>query len=148
MRALILCLLLCSCASQEKAANLSDSALLGMTAATLAVSAKNDKFPQVASAYVTNFGLNYAVKKIVKRERPNGVDDQSFYSGHTSTAFVGAGALCAMERREVCYSGLAVASLIGFLRVYSGWHYTSDVAVGAAVGFLHGRFFPMLHMEF
>ena len=78
------------------------------------------------------------LKICVNRTRPNG-EEESFPSGHTAKAFMGA-TLLAHEygNRSIWIPivGYAVATATGVMRVLNNWHYTSDVLVGAAVGIL------------
>ena len=78
------------------------------------------------------------LKICVNRTRPNG-EEESFPSGHTAKAFMGA-TLLAHEYGNrsiwIPIAGYAVATATGVMRVLGNWHYTSDVLVGAAVGIL------------
>lgn len=78
------------------------------------------------------------LKICVNRTRPNG-EDESFPSGHTAKAFMGA-TLLAHEygNRSVWIpiAGYTVATATGVMRVLNNRHYLSDVVVGAAVGIL------------
>ncbi len=91
-------------------------------------------------------GLNYALKRAFRRERPQ-IDglapfgrvprSRSFPSAHAATSFAGAvriGALVPQWRGPL----LAAAALMAFTRPYLGVHYPSDVVAGAAVGTLIG----------
>lgn len=76
------------------------------------------------------------VKVLAGVERPNGVNRQSFPSGHTATAFLGA-ELVRLEYGP--WWGLAAytaAVYTGFMRIYHNWHWTTDVLAGAAFGIL------------
>lgn len=78
----------------------------------------------------------------------------SFPSGHSSTAFVGAGLIC--MNHEVfspignawddvaCYAALGAAVSTGVLRMVAHQHYLSDVFVGAALGLAAGYLLPKL----
>jgi membrane-associated phospholipid phosphatase len=79
---------------------------------------------------------------------------QSFYSGHSSTAFAGAvsGAWLYSQssnsvpmRTAVWATSLLAAGATANLRVRAGQHFPSDVLVGAAVGSTLGYLIPRLH---
>lgn len=78
----------------------------------------------------------------------------SFYSGHTANGFAVATATSYLfMRRNPASPWIAplwtmshgLAALQGYLRVTSGFHYWSDVLVGAAVGSALGLAVPVLH---
>lgn len=78
-------------------------------------------------------------KNLTKVERPDGSARNSFPSGHTATAFMGAELL----RREywnvspwIGIAGYAVAAGTGFFRIYNNRHWLTDVLAGAGVGIL------------
>lgn len=71
-------------------------------------------------------GINYTVKSLVKKERPDKSDFKSFYSNHTSNAFVSSG-----WRFEF---GIPLASVTGMLRIKARKHDWVDVGVGALAG--------------
>ena len=84
----------------------------------------------LAGAYALTFGLSQLVKRLTDRARPDGSDNHSFFSGHTSTAFVAVG-FCAPLF-------LIPAMLVGYLRMAANKHWLTDVAAGALVGALMG----------
>ena len=72
-------------------------------------------------------------------ERPYEGVFNSFPSGHTTTAFMGA----EMLRREygedypgIAIAGYTVATGVGLLRIYNNRHWVSDVVAGAGIGIL------------
>lgn len=138
----------------ETAAKMSDRTLATHVLGTLSYTyfhqseKKWEYVGAVAGAYATNLLVNQIVKRSVGRVRPNGHDDQSFYSGHTSTAFVGAGAVCLQDKKAPCAIALGLAGMVGYLRIAANWHWTSDVAVGAGVGYAMGRFVPTIFVVF
>ncbi len=78
----------------------------------------------------------------------------SFYSGHTANAFAAAssyGYLFSVRhpnsryRGAVWALGYGLAGLQGYLRVAAGYHYLTDVLVGAAAGTSVGLLLPWLH---
>ncbi len=79
------------------------------------------------------------LKTVTKVERPDGSSRNSFPSGHTATAFMGAELL----RREywdvspwIGVAGYAVAAGTGFFRMYNNRHWLTDVMAGAGIGIL------------
>ncbi len=74
--------------------------------------------------------------------RPDGSSHNSFPSGHTATAFMGA-ELLRMEYRDVSpwigVAGYAVAAFTGFCRIEYNRHWITDVLAGAGVGILSAR---------
>ena len=67
------------------------------------------------------------------------VKSPSFPSGHTATAFIGAGILAAqLKSKPLTQWLIGIASLIGLSRIMMGVHWPFDVLVGAALGWLIG----------
>ena len=79
------------------------------------------------------------IKLLIEEKRPDTNAMNSFPSGHTATAFMGAEIL-RKEYAEISpwvgYSGYAVAVITGYLRVYNNRHYINDVIAGACIGIL------------
>jgi undecaprenyl-diphosphatase len=96
--------------------------------------------PLVATTWI----VEHPVKSFFRRKRPF-VDivralvvgkkpgTWSFPSGHTASSFAAAAILsrCWPERKALFF---ALASLVGFSRIYAGAHYPGDVAAGATIG--------------
>lgn len=106
------------------------------------------RMAMVATGQIINFGLAKIVKDSAQRTRPDGSNTKSFFSGHTSTAFVGAGAICLDAPKEICISSLLFASTAGYLRVAAKKHWLTDVLSGATIGYINGSFVPMLIFGF
>jgi hypothetical protein len=118
-----------------------------------------------SQAYITGAAVETVVKFLTGRTRPSAYDPNgvatptfkgpfssnrdytgaktttSFPSGHTTVAFAAA-TVYAMEYKNkpwvpvLCYTS---ASLIGISRITENKHWTTDVLVGAALGYLSGR---------
>lgn len=120
----------------------------------------------MAEAGAIALALDQTVKFAAGRERPfvharapadrlrlhDPDDDLSFYSGHTTLSFalaVSAGEVAELrgyrEAPWIWASGLAAASLTGYLRIAADKHWLSDVVTGAAVGAAVGALVPLLH---
>lgn len=98
-----------------------------------------DRTVILGTAYAL-MGVTVNSLKIVTRvERPDGSSYNSFPSGHTATAFMGAEFL----RREywdvspwIGVAGYIVAAGTGFFRMYNNRHWLTDVLFGAGIGIL------------
>jgi len=89
-------------------------------------------------AMIINFGYTEVLKVTVRRERPDGSNNQSFPSGHASNAFT----LATVAERhygwKVGVPAYAVAAAIGYSRLVRDKHYLSDTVAGAALGYIVG----------
>ena len=101
--------------------------------------------------YLATFGMSYgimaafvnSIKYTSKEMRPDGSTANSWPSGHTATAFVGATLLHKEYglTRSPWYSvaGYGVATATGIMRVLNNRHWVSDVLSGAGIGILSGE---------
>jgi hypothetical protein len=89
------------------------------------------------------------------RQRPDGSDTQSFFSGHAAISATAAGLLCANHSRIPLWgnkvadvAACVIASLNALTtattRVVADRHYASDVILGTGVGFGFGYAVPVL----
>jgi membrane-associated phospholipid phosphatase len=106
------------------------------------IKAKNN-FRDRAIVSATSCLLMTAVTRTMKHtidvQRPNSLDNRSFPSGHTATAFVGAHLLYKEYKDTspwIAVAGYAVAAGTGFLRIYNNHHWFSDVLTGAGIGII------------
>lgn len=103
----------------------------------------------VAAGTLLDFGITYAFKYTVKRDRPFETypddivnksghaleTDPSFPSGHTSTTFATATALSLeYPKWYVIVPSYAYAGTVAYSRMHLGVHYPSDVLAGALIG--------------
>jgi len=79
------------------------------------------------------------LKMVVDEERPDGSNFDSFPSGHTATAFVGAEIVRTEYGLGYGIAAYTIAAGTGFLRVYNGRHHVVDVLAGAGIGVLGAR---------
>lgn len=96
-----------------------------------------------ASSLVVNAAFTELVKRSVDRTRPNGEDNHSFPSRHTSWAFT-ASTIVSNELYSHspwwAVGTQAAASAVGFQRVVTRHHYGSDVIAGAGLGIVSTQF--------
>lgn len=93
-----------------------------------------DGLKQGALAAATTVGVSYALKYIVGKERPDRSDNHSFPSLHTSVSFTGAAFIQKRYGWKWGIPAYAVASYVGWSRVFCKKHEWWDVAAGAAIG--------------
>lgn len=99
----------------------------------------NRRLTVSVASMAINVGVTYGLKKTVSSTRPDGTDNESFPSGHTSVAFCGAMTLHKEYGRRypwVSVGGFAVATAVAVDRVRRNRHHWGDVAAGAAIGVL------------
>ena len=129
--------------------------------ATPSGDAPGEWVPAKLQGYAVEFGAISAtgaatesLKVEMDRRRPDGSDNMSFPSGHTSAAF----SCATLANRNLDYidaldqvrpaleiANTVVAAGVGWARVEAGKHYPSDVLFGAALGhflsaFIHDAF--------
>lgn len=117
----------------------------------LGIKSKNnfkDKAIITATSYlIMGLAIN-TLKKTSVSERPDGTSTNSFPSGHTATAFMGAELLYQeYKEKSIWYgiSGYVVATGTGIFRIYNNRHWLSDVLAGAGIGILSTKFAYWLH---
>lgn len=102
----------------------------------------------LSTAYIIMGATVGIIKETGNVQRPDGTGYNSFPSGHTATAFMGAEFLF-QEYKEVSIwygiSGYVVAAGTGFFRMYNDRHWLSDVATGAGIGILSTKIAYWLH---
>jgi membrane-associated phospholipid phosphatase len=95
-----------------------------------------------------SYAVNYAVKVLVRRRRPElpdlppltpTVSRLSFPSAHATTSFAACRGYRGLVPAAVLYSA---AVLFGLSRPYLGVHYPSDVLAGAILGTAVGEAWP------
>ena len=96
-----------------------------------------------AMSYGIMAGFVNGIKYTAKEMRPDGSTANSWPSGHTATAFVGATILHKEYglTRSPWYSvaGYSVATATGVMRVLNNRHWISDVLSGAGIGIMSGE---------
>ena len=108
--------------------------------ASSGVKGKHKLGDQVILALLSNLiaqGVTQSLKRVISYPRPNGEDNHSFPSGHTTTAFTNATLLHEeYGERSVLYSigGYSTATAVGAMRILNNKHWLADVLMGAGIG--------------
>lgn len=168
--------LIASTAKQQKYAKASDAlaatsiafpVLVDLIGMTLIGDRNKDVGLQVFAIQAQAFAITGFVTGVVKlsgRRRPcaasetgdTDCDDpnRSYFSGHTSMAFAGAGLTCVEQQHfqffgrvgspTACAAALALATTTGLFRVVANKHWMSDMLTGAGVGLVAGWLMPWL----
>ena len=101
-----------------------------------------DRTLELVTSYIALGVMVNGIKYTVREPRPDGTANNSFPSGHTATAFMGA-ELMRLEYGEespwYTIGAYSVATCVGLLRVYNNRHWVTDVVAGAGVGILSAR---------
>lgn len=114
--------------------------IVSLSLASAGVKGKHKLGDQIILALLSNIiaqGVTQSLKRIIAYPRPNGEDNHSFPSGHTTTAFANAQILHEeYGSRSVFYSigGYATATAVGGMRVLNNQHWVADVLMGAGIG--------------
>lgn len=98
-----------------------------------------ERLAVAATASVALATMVNAVKYAVREKRPDSNTRNSFPSGHTATAFMGAELVRSEYGNAYGAGAYAVATGIAVLRVYNDRHWLNDVIGGVGFGILSAR---------
>ncbi len=93
----------------------------------------------VALSTIISCGTTWTLKSCIHSKRPDGTDNHSFPSGHTTFAFSGATILhkeYGRHRPWLSIAGYGVATVTAVDRIRRNRHHWGDVVAGAAIGVL------------
>ena len=123
--------------SQKGVRTSTDVLLVAMPLATLgiAIGKKDWKgigigVAEAAGTMAVTYGLKYAIHK----RRPDGSDNHSFPSAHSSLVFTDASFVMRRDGWKFGVPAYALAGYVAWGRVYGKKHDTWDVLAGAAIG--------------
>lgn len=89
---------------------------------------------QAAFSGATALATTYALKYIVRKERPDGSDNLGFPSSHTMVSFTGAAFIQRRYGWKFGAPAYALSAYVAWSRVYAKKHDVWDVLAGAAIG--------------
>lgn len=93
----------------------------------------------LGTSYLVMSSTVLILKSTARVERPDGSSFNSFPSGHTATAFMGAEMLWQEYKDQSVWYGIlgySLALTTGAFRVYNDRHWANDVIMGAGIGIL------------
>ncbi len=93
----------------------------------------------VAQGFIVNQSIVGGMKTLIRSERPNGANFNSFPSGHTSGAFTWATIVSHYYGKKAAIPAYLTAAFVGYSRMDDGAHRLTDVVAGAAIGYIVGR---------
>lgn len=89
---------------------------------------------QFAKSFGSALIIEESLKHIVLKPRPDGSDNYSFPSGHTTSAFSGASFIQKRYGWKYGIPAYALASYVGYTRIQAKKHDGWDVLAGATIG--------------
>lgn len=89
---------------------------------------------QFIFAYGSGFILQQSLKHLVHKPRPDGSNNYSFPSGHTTCAFTGAAFIQRRYGWKYGVPSYILASFVGYSRIQAQKHDGWDVLAGATIG--------------
>ena len=101
----------------------------------------------VSNAFAANIMSTYAIKSLSQRQRPDGSNNYSFPSGHSSNSFLAAELIYQIEGMPVSIPFYLLSINTALSRINDKKHFLSDVVFGAAIGISIGKGFKILRKE-
>ena len=101
----------------------------------------------VSNAFAANIMSTYAIKSLSQRQRPDGSNNYSFPSGHTSNSFLAAELIYQIEGMPLSIPFYLLSINTALSRINDKKHFLSDVVFGAAIGISIGKGFKILRKE-
>ena len=108
----------------------------------LGVDSKNDFLDRgisIGLSYAVSLAVVKSMKFVIDETRPDGSSDNSFPSGHTATAFMGAELIREHYGWGWGAGAYAAATTVGVMRAVRHRHYWWDVLAGAGIGVASAR---------
>lgn len=98
---------------------------------------------------ISTAGITYALKYLVKKDRPDHSDNHSFPSMHTATSFAAAAFIQRRYGWKWGAPAYILSTYVGWSRVYGkkhdGWDVLAGAAIGAGCSYIFTRPFAQKH---
>ncbi|MEK6542094.1 MAG: phosphatase PAP2 family protein [Pseudomonadota bacterium] len=118
----------------DSASSVVRTALVAAAIGTPLIEDDDEGLRQSAYSLGTAFLVTEGLKRTFPETRPDGSDNRSFPSGHTSVSFAAAATLQQRHGWDVGIPAHLAAAFVGVARHEAGKHHWHDVLVGAAIG--------------
>jgi membrane-associated phospholipid phosphatase len=112
--------------NKELAGDVSDWSLLGAALLPLVGADNWEQRGAIGAGYAAGAVVNFGVKALELRERPNGKDRASFYSGHTSLATAAVTGAFLLKKREIIVPTVTLALMVPIGRMGAEAHWLTD----------------------
>ena len=96
---------------------------------------------QLCKSSISTIICTHIFKLSIEKFRPDGTNNNSFPSGHTSAAFSGATFIHQRYGFKMAFPAYAIASFVGYSRIYAKKHYLEDVIAGATLAAINSIIF-------
>ncbi|MEQ1725348.1 MAG: phosphatase PAP2 family protein [Sphingopyxis sp.] len=118
----------------DRASSVVRTALVAAALGTPLIEGDDEGLRQGAFSLGAAFLATEGLKRTFPESRPDGSDNRSFPSGHTSVSFAAAASLQQRHGWEVGVPAHLAAAFVGVARHEARKHHWHDVLVGAAIG--------------
>ena len=108
---------------------------------TLLYEEGNQGSMQFIQSFISSQIITEGLKLAIDKERPNGNCCNSFPSGHTSKAFMGASFIHKRYGQSYGIAAYIGATYVAYSRVHADKHFTEDVLAGAIIGIFSSNYF-------
>ena len=103
-----------------------------------------ERLVMTATSYAVMGMIVNGLKYTIREPRPDTGAHNSFPSGHTATAFMGAELVRIEYGTGIGIAAYGIATGVGFLRLYNDRHWLNDVIAGCGIGILSAQIARLL----
>ncbi|MBR6278833.1 MAG: phosphatase PAP2 family protein [Bacteroidales bacterium] len=98
-----------------------------------------DRLLKTATAGIICWAIVTPIKETAGERRPDMSATNSFPSGHTATAFMGAELIRLTHGKALSIPAYLAAATVGCFRIHNNRHWFNDLVAGAGIGILSAR---------
>ena len=124
--------------SWDTASDIGAYSLIAVSVGLPAIKKDGEGVLQAAGSFGAASLVTEGLKQAFPTLRPDGSDNKSFPSGHTSRSFAAAATLWQRQGKSIGIPAMIVAGMVGVARMKADKHRFGEVAAGAAIGLASG----------